>query len=92
MQQLNISERRIGERMARFCRNGRGLWGIQPMSSLLLEKLPAKRAYGYMLGSMAMVCGIRGSKRSCLADDRNGNDISICRSTRTAFEGKPESS
>jgi hypothetical protein len=64
MQQLNISERRIGERMVRFCRNGRELWGIQPMSSLLLEKPLVKRAYGYVLGSMVMVCGIRGSKRS----------------------------
>jgi hypothetical protein len=30
------------------------------MSSLLLEKLPVRRAYGYVLGSMVMVCGIRG--------------------------------
>jgi hypothetical protein len=64
------------------------------MSSLLLEKLQVRRAYGYVLGSMVMVCGIRGireSKRSCLTDDRSGNDISICRSSRTAFGGKPES-
>jgi hypothetical protein len=91
MQQLNISERRIGERMVRFCRNGPGLSGIQPMSNLLLEKLPAKKAYGYVLSSMVMVCGIRRSKRPWLTDNRNGNDISICRSSCTAFEGEPES-